>query len=118
MRAAQAMEEPPPEMTEEDYFAAAYEEELAMEEEARAATNEAPAAAPMDTAEPAEADKPKGVFDWRERDDFGKDGTNSVEEKPMTTGHNYEQRVRGRCRIAPVYRNVKGERRVVSTTQY
>jgi hypothetical protein len=53
-----------------------------------------------------------------ERDDFGKDGTNSVEEKPMTTGHNYEQRVRGRCRIAPVYRNVKGERRVVSTTQY
>ena len=41
-----------------------------MEEEARQA--EAPAAAPMDTAEPAEADKPKGVFDWRERDDFGK----------------------------------------------
>ena len=70
------MEEPP--MTEEDYFAAAYEEELAMEEEARAATNEAPAAAApddaMDTAEPAEADKPKGVFDWRERDDFGEEG--------------------------------------------
>ena len=62
----------PPEETEEDYFAAAYEEELAMEEEARAATNEAPAAAPMDTAEPPEADKPKGVFDWRDRDDFGK----------------------------------------------
>ena len=35
-------------MTEEDYFAAAYEEELAMEEEARAATNEAPAAAPRE----------------------------------------------------------------------
>ena len=61
----------PPE-TEEDFFAAAYEEELMMEEEARAAESaEAPAAAPMD-AEPAEADKPKGVFDWRERDDFGK----------------------------------------------
>ena len=62
----------PPE-TEEDYFAAAYEEELMMEEEARAAESaEAPAAAPMDTAEPSDADKPKGVFDWRERDDFGK----------------------------------------------
>ena len=59
-------------MTEEDYSAAAYEEELAMEEEARAATNEVPAAAPMDAEPAAEADKPKGVFDWRERDDFGK----------------------------------------------
>ena len=57
-------------MTEEDYFAAAYEEELAMEEEARQA--EAPAAAPMDAEPTEEADKPKGVFDWRERDDFGK----------------------------------------------
>ena len=59
-----------------------------MEEEARQ-TGRPPQ--PMDTAEPSEADKPKGVFDWRERDGWqalgarrpGQDGPRRRKEQKL-----------------------------------